>query len=310
MIDIQGGAAAEVSDAGVSSQRAQVVVRIQPVTRNQRALTVFAQKKVLFGAALLILMIGSTIFAPVLSQYDPDHQDVANRLRPPAWAGGTGDHPLGTDHLGRDMLSRIMFGGRISLLVGVSAVVLSGAIGVVLGLLSGFYSGRLDALLMRVADVQLAFPQLLLVLLVLVILGRSLAAIVAVLALADWVIYARLVRGRLLVERQKEYVDAARAAGATGSRIMFRHLLPNVAPLIIVVATLQVGLMILLESSLSYVGVGIEPPTSSWGRMLNDGQMYMAIAWWVSTLPGLAIVFTVLGVNFLGDGLRQGLGVE
>jgi peptide/nickel transport system permease protein len=163
---------------------------------------------------------------------------------------------------------------------------------------------------MRVADVQLAFPQILLVLLVLVILGRGLGAIVVVLALADWVIYARLVRGRLLVERQKEYVEAAEASGASNGRVMFRHLLPNVIPLIIVIATLQLGLMILLESSLSYVGVGIEPPTSSWGRMLNDGQLYMAVAWWVSTLPGLAIVFTVLGVNFLGDGLRQAFGVE
>jgi peptide/nickel transport system permease protein len=208
------------------------------------------------------------------------------------------------------MLSRIMFGGQVSLLVGASAVLVSGSIGVVLGLWSGFYGGRVDSVLMRVADVQLAFPQILLVLLVLVILGRGLGAIVVVLALADWVIYARLVRGRLLVERQKEYIEAAEASGASNGRVMFRHLLPNVIPLIIVIATLQLGLMILLESSLSYVGVGIEPPTSSWGRMLNDGQLYMAVAWWVSTLPGLAIVFTVLGVNFLGDGLRQAFGVE
>jgi peptide/nickel transport system permease protein len=275
-----------------------------------RVALVLSRKRVIFGAVLLAIMVGATIFAPWLTPYHPDQQDVTNRLRPPVWAGGSSDHPLGTDHLGRDMLSRIMFGGRISLLVGVAAVALSGTIGVVLGLLSGFHGGRLDAVLMRVADVQLAFPQILLVLLVLVILGRSLGAIVAVLALADWVIYARLVRGRLLVERQKEYVEAAAAAGATSGRIMVRHLLPNLAPLIVVVATLQVALMILLESSLSYVGVGIEPPTSSWGRMLNDGQPYMAIAWWVSTLPGLAIVFTVLGVNFLGDGLRQALGVE
>jgi peptide/nickel transport system permease protein len=276
----------------------------------EQTIKVFTQKKAVFGGLLLLLMIGATVFAPVLTPFDPDHQDIANRLQPPAWAGGSPDHILGTDHLGRDMLSRIMFGGRVSLLVGASAVLVSGTIGVVLGLCSGFYGGRVDAALMRVADVQLAFPQILLVLLVLVILGRGLGAIVVVLALADWVIYARLVRGRLLVERQKEYVEAAEASGANNGRIMFRHLLPNVTPLIIVIATLQLGLMILLESSLSYVGVGIEPPTSSWGRMLNDGQLYMAVAWWVSTLPGLAIVFTVLGVNFLGDGLRQGLGVE
>ncbi len=290
--------------AAMSRPPARISPRVRDLAR------ILSRKKVAFGAMLLLVMVGSTLFAPILSPYNPDHQDVANRLQPPAWAGGSAAHLLGTDHLGRDMLSRIMYGGRISLLIGISAVLVSGSIGVALGLLSGYRGGRTDAVLMRIADVQLAFPQILLVLLVLVILGRGIAAIVAVLALADWVIYARMVRGRLLVERQKEYVEAAVACGAPGGRIMFRHLLPNVAPIVIVIATLQLGLMILLESSLSYVGVGIEPPTSSWGRMLNDGQMYMAVAWWVSTLPGLAIVFTVLGVNFLGDGLRQALGVE
>lgn len=311
MIGVQGASSSALDAAALA------VVSTFPIESPNTTLAwwrsaarVLAQKKVAFGAVLLIVMVGSAIFAPVLSPYDPDQQDVANRLQPPAWAGGSSAHVLGTDHLGRDMLSRIMYGGRVSLLIGVAAVLVSGTLGVTLGLVSGFYGGRTDALLMRLADVQLAFPQILLVLLILVMLGRSVAAIIAVLALADWVIYARLIRGRLLVERQKEYVEAAEACGATGQRIMLRHLLPNVAPLIVVVATLQVGLMILLESSLSYVGVGIEPPTSSWGRMLNDGQMYMAVAWWVSTLPGLAIVLTVLGVNFLGDGLRQALGVE
>jgi peptide/nickel transport system permease protein len=268
------------------------------------------RRKVLIGALLLMVMVGSAVFAPVLAPYDPDHQDVASRLQPPVWAGGSVNHLLGTDHLGRDMLSRIMYGGRVSLLIGFSAVLISGTLGVTLGLVAGFLGGRIDTVLMRVADVQLAFPQILLVLLILVILGRSVGAIVIVLALADWVIYARLVRGRLLVERQREYVEAAQALGASRLRIMFRHLLPNILPIVLVIGTLQLGVMILLESSLSYVGVGIEPPTSSWGRMLNDGQMYMAIAWWVSTLPGVAIVLTVLGVNFLGDGLRQTLGIE
>lgn len=312
MIGVQEGAATALRST--SPQRARssgsVLSLIGPSRRLGQFASLFRQKRAVFGACLLIVMVGATVFAPLLSPYNPDHQDIVNRLQPPAWAGGSAQHLLGTDHLGRDMLSRIMFGGRVSLLIGVSAVLVSGTIGVLLGLFSGFHGGRVDAVLMRVADVQLAFPQILLVLLVLVILGRSLGAIVVVLALADWVIYARLVRGRLLVERQKEYVEAAESSGATGARIMFRHLLPNVSPLILVIATLQLGLMIILESSLSYVGVGIEPPTSSWGRMLNDGQMYMAVAWWVSTLPGLAIVFTVLGVNFLGDGLRQSLGVE
>jgi peptide/nickel transport system permease protein len=252
-----------------------------------------------------------TLAAPAVSPYDPDEQVLADRLLPPSWAaGGRADHLLGTDHLGRDMLSRIMFGGRISLLVGGLAVVLSGTLGVALGLLGGFYGGRLDGLLMRGADIQLAFPQLLLIILVLVVLGPNLLSVIVVLALADWVIYARLVRGRILTEKRLEYVEAARAIGAGGGRILFRHLLPNVANLIIVLATLQLGRMILLESSLSFLGIGVQPPTSSWGRMLNDGQAYMPIAWWVSTLPGFAIVFTVLGINFLADGLRGALRIE
>lgn len=275
-----------------------------------RGATVFRSKKVIFGAVLLLIMVGATLLAPLLSPFDPNEQVLSDRLVPPVWSGGEWSHPLGTDHLGRDVLSRIMYGGRISLLIGLAAVIVSGILGITLGLLGGFYGGRFDSILMRTADVQLAFPQILLVILILVILGRSLAAIVVVLALADWVIYARLVRGRLLIERQREYVEAARAIGATGPRIMFKHLLPNLASLIIVVATLQLALMILLESSLSYLGIGVEPPTSSWGRMLNDGQPYMAVAWWVSTLPGVAIVLTVLGVNFLGDGLREVLGIE
>lgn len=271
---------------------------------------VIRSKKVIFGTMLVVLMVGITVLAPLLSPFDPNEQTLDARLLPPAWSGGDWAHPLGTDHLGRDILSRIMYGGRISLLIGVSAVLVSGTVGIVVGLVCGFYGGRIDSLVMRAADVQLAFPQILLVILVLVILGRSLPAIIVVLAIADWVIYARLVRGRLLVERQREYVEAARALGASGARIMFKHLLPNMASLIIVIATLQLALMILLESSLSYLGIGVQPPTSSWGRMLNDGQPYMPVAWWVSTLPGLAIVFTVLGVNFLGDGLREALGID
>lgn len=265
--------------------------------------------RVVFGGLCLLVMTGVAILAPFLSPYDPDEQILADKLLPPVWAGGRPDHPFGTDHLGRDMLSRIMYGGRISLLVGVSAVLVSGTVGVIVGLLSGFYGGRLDTIVMRSADIQLAFPQILLVILILVVLGRSLLAIVVVLALSDWVIYARLVRGRILVEKHREYVEAARAIGASDTRILFRHLLPNVLPLIIVLATLQLALMILLESTLSFLGLGIQPPTSSWGRMLNDGQPYMAIAWWVSTLPGIAIVMTVIGANFLGEGLRERLGL-
>jgi peptide/nickel transport system permease protein len=280
------------------------------LARKRTMLRRVVRPRIVIGALLLLTMVAATALAPWLSPHDPNHQALTERLRPPAWAGGTATYLLGTDQLGRDILSRIMYGGRVSLLIGVSAVLVSGTLGIATGLLSGFYGGRIDAVAMRVADVQLAFPQMLLVILVLVMLGRSLAAIVLVLAIADWVIYARLVRGRLMVERQQEYVEAARAIGASNGRIIIRHLLPNVASLILVIATLQLALMILLESSLSYLGIGVQPPASSWGRMLNDGQPYMAVAWWISTLPGLAIVVTVLGVNLLGDGLREAFGIE
>jgi peptide/nickel transport system permease protein len=299
-----------MSDSSVFTLRRGEVTPTLGTGRRYAALKLLRRPKVVIGGLLLVLMVGITVFAPWISPHDPNLQVLTARLQPPVWSGGTWEHPLGTDNLGRDMLSRIMYGGRISLLIGVSAVLVSGSIGIALGLVGGFFGGRIDSLIMRGADVQLAFPQILLVILILVILGRSLAAIVVVLAIADWVIYARLVRGRLLVERQREYVEAAEAIGASSLRIMVRHLLPNLSALIIVIATLQLALMILLESSLSYLGVGVEPPTSSWGRMLNDGQPYMAVAWWVSTLPGVAIVVTVLGVNLLGDGLRETFGIE
>jgi peptide/nickel transport system permease protein len=299
-----------MSDSSVLTLRRGEVTPSLGTGRRYAALKLLRRPKVVIGGLLLALMVGITVLAPWISPHDPNLQVLTARLQPPVWAGGTWEHPLGTDNLGRDMLSRIMYGGRISLLIGMSAVLVSGSIGIALGLVGGFFGGRIDSLIMRGADVQLAFPQILLVILILVILGRSLAAIVVVLAIADWVIYARLVRGRLLVERQREYVEAAEAIGASSLRIMVRHLLPNLSALIIVIATLQLALMILLESSLSYLGVGVEPPTSSWGRMLNDGQPYMAVAWWVSTLPGVAIVVTVLGVNLLGDGLRETFGIE
>lgn len=279
--------------------------------RSSFRLSLMQNRRAAFGAGLLILIIGATLLAPMVSPHDPNQQVLSAKLTPPVWqGGGTWNHILGTDHLGRDILSRIIYGGRISLFIGAAAVLVSGSIGVFMGLVGGYFGGRVDALLMRGADIQLAFPQMLLVILILVIFGQSIMSIIVVLAVADWVIYARLVRGRLLTERRLEYVEAARAVGASNSRIIFTHLLPNLLPLIVVISALQFGVMILLESSLSFLGIGVQPPTSSWGRMLNDGQTYMSIAWWVSTLPGLAIVFTVLGTNFLADGLREALGIE
>lgn len=297
---------------GTREKNALSVVDAQAPGRSARLAKVLrSNKKLLVGLVLMLIIVGSVLLSPLLSPYDPADQELQDRLAPPVWAaGGTVDHLLGTDHLGRDMLSRIMHGGRISLLIGVGAVLLSGTIGVTLGLLSGFFGGRLDTILMRGADLQLAFPQVVFVILILVILGRSLTTIIVVIALSDWVIYSRLIRGRSLVEKQQEYIEAARAIGATNGRVLFIHLLPNLASLIIVVGTLEFGVMILLASSLSFLGIGVQPPTPAWGRMLSDGREYLAIAWWVSTLPGLAIALTVVAANFIGDGLQEALGIE
>jgi peptide/nickel transport system permease protein len=307
----------EQSSSALVSKRAESTARLTSGFAHARSsgfsafiAQLLKSKRALIGGFLILLIAGTAILAPVISPHDPASQTLQNILEPPAWSGGSTDHLLGTDHLGRDMLSRIMHGGRISLLIGASAVIISGTIGVTLGLLGGFVGGRVDTFFMRLADIQLAFPKLFLVILILVLFGRSIAAIIIVMAISDWVIYARVVRGKVLGEKELEYVLAARSVGASTQRLLFRHLLPNMIPVVAVVATLQFGIMIMLESSLSYLGIGVQPPTPSWGRMLNDGQVYMSLAWWPATLPGLAIVLTVVGINFLGDAIRDVLGVD
>jgi peptide/nickel transport system permease protein len=258
------------------------------------------------GLVIVILNMAVALLAPALSPHDPLDQDVAQRLLPPVWlAGGGPEHLLGTDQLGRDILSRIIHGSRISLLIGVLSVVLSLPIGVCLGLLAGYFGGRLDDITMRIADVQLAFPFILLALTIAGVLGPSPRNVVLILAIGGWVIYARLARGQVLSLREKEFIEAARSLGGGNLRILMMHVLPNVVSPIIVVGTFAVAQMILLESSLSFLGLGVQPPTPSWGGMLNDGRAYITVAWWLSTFPGAAIMLTVLGVNFVGDWLRD-----
>jgi len=238
------------------------------------------------GLVIVTLNVVVALLAPAISPHDPLDQDVARRLLPPAWlAGGGPEHLLGTDQLGRDILSRIIHGSRISLLVGLLSVVLSLPVGVCLGLLAGYFTGRLDDITMRIADVQLAFPFILLAITIAGVLGPSLRNVILILAVGGWVIYARLTRGQVLSLREKEFIEAARSLGGGSFRILFRHVLPNVASPIIVVGTFAVAQMILLESSLSFLGLGVQPPTPSWGGMLNDGRAYITVAWWLTTFP-------------------------
>jgi peptide/nickel transport system permease protein len=250
----------------------------------------------------------TAVAAPWLSPADPVEQAIGDRLKPPGWADPGGRvHVLGTDHLGRDLLARVVFGARPALLVGFAAVVISGVLGMLAGLLSGYFGGFVDDVLMRVADVQLAFPFILLAIAVIGVLGPSLLTIIAVIGVSSWVVYARVVRGAVLSLREREFVQAALALGGRDGRVVLRHIVPNVFTPWLVVATLDMARVIVIVSALSFLGLGVQPPTPTWGGMLADGRVYISTAWWLATFPGLAILVTVLGINLLGDGLRDTL---
>jgi peptide/nickel transport system permease protein len=262
----------------------------------------------LVGVVILLLVVGAAVAAPYVAPYDPARQRLLHRFTPPVWAkGGNPAYPLGTDQVGRDVLSRIIHGARISLLVGVSAVVVSLLVGVTLGLLSGFLGGRVDTVIMTVVDVTLSFPQILLALAFVAALGPSLITIIVVLGLTGWERYARVVRAEVLALREKEFVAAARALGIGSVRIVVRHLLPNTFSSIIVLSTLQVAQAILQEAALSFLGVGSGRTYPTWGLMISMGRDFVSVAWWLATFPGLAILATVLAINLVGDRLRDAL---
>lgn len=256
---------------------------------------------------MLVTMATAALFAPVVAPYDPEWQERGDRLVPPfSFSDETGRfYLLGTDPLGRDILSRVIYGARISLIIGFSSVAISAPIGVLLGLLSGYTNRWVDDVIMRIADIQLALPFILLPMVIVSVLGATMRNLILVLAIAGWVVYARVVRGQVIRLRQVEYIQSSKAVGCSGSRILFRHLLPNVLTPVIVLVTLGLAQMILLESSLSFLGLGIQPPTPTWGGMLNESRNYIAQSWWASVMPGIAIMMTVLSVNFLGDWLRD-----
>jgi len=266
------------------------------------------RRTALFGAVVVVLVLATALTAPWLSPYDPVAQDIGHRLKSPGWRDAAGGlHPLGTDHLGRDLLARVIFGARPALLVASAAVLISGVLGMGAGLLGGYFGGRVDDVLMRLADVQLAFPFILLAIAVIGVLGPSLPTIIVVIGVSSWVVYARVVRAAVLSLREREFVQAARALGGGDGRIVLRHILPNAFAPWLVVATLDMARVIVIESALSFLGLGVQPPTSTWGGMLADGRVYITTAWWLATFPGLAILVTVLGIQLFGDGLRDTL---
>jgi peptide/nickel transport system permease protein len=263
-------------------------------------------RKLALGAAMLLLVLLCGVFAQFLAPHDPLRQKLAAKLAPPmTYEQGFGWHVLGTDHFGRDILSRLVYGARVSLLITLTAILLSGVVGTAVGLVSGYKGGRIDDLLMRLTEVQLACPFILLALAVAAVLRPTLRNTIIVLAVSGWVIYAKVVRSRVLSLRESEFVVAARALGVSGARVVLRHLLPNLISTCIVLASVEAARMIILESSLTFLGLGVQPPNASWAGMLRDGKLYISSAWWYTTFPGLAIMMTVLGLNIVGDSLRD-----
>ncbi len=268
----------------------------------------FRKKAALLSALFIGLAVLCALFPQLIAPHDPYAQELVRRLKPPSFMDrGVEGFFLGTDHLGRDNLSRIIYGARITLLVSLLAVLVSAIFGIGAGLAAGFYGGRTDGVILRLIDMQLAFPVILLVIAVVAVVGPSLTNLIIIMGLSGWPRFARIVRGAVLSVRGLEYVEAARAIGANQLRVMMHHILPNILSAIIVYASFELARMILLEATLSFLGLGVQPPTPTWGGMISDGKKYISISWSVSLFPGLAIAAIILAFNILGDELRDAL---
>lgn len=293
--------ASEKVEAAVKSSTFEQTSRSKIILRK-----LLKSKTGLLGLIIVMVILITGILAPFIAPYDPNKIGTSSLLAPPMWLnGGSAGHILGTDNLGRDILSRIIYGSRISILVGVFSVLVAGVIGVTFGLLAGYYGGIMDHIIMRFVDSFLAIPTILFALVFLAVLDPGVLTLIFVIGMTKWVLYARLVRSETLSIKERDYVKAAKTTGVKNGTIIRKHILPNIFSSVIVISTLTVATTIITESSLSFLGLGIQPPTISWGIMLSEGRSHLATSWWLSTFPGLAITITVLGIIFLGEWLRD-----
>jgi peptide/nickel transport system permease protein len=259
--------------------------------------------KVIAGGVIVLVLIVVGLLAPLIAPYDPNAQNLSQALRPPSWLAGS--HVLGTDAVGRDILSRVFYGARVSLVIAVMVVIISGVFGLVLGAISGYFAGAVDFLIQKLVEVVWAFPPLLLAIAIMAFLGQGLENLILALVSQRWIAYCRVSRGQALSLRSREFVDAARSLGARHSRIITRHIMPNLFPSAVVIGTFSMASAIISEAALSFLGLGVPPEIPTWGSMLADGRTYISTSWWLALFPGLCIFFTVLGINLLGDGLRD-----
>ena len=293
-----GTKAAPISDARLQARERSIVFDLPRL--------LVKSPSGMLGFIIVVIIVFVAVFADFLIPCTPEEIDLLNMAQPPCWMeGGSMAHILGTDILGRDIFSRILVGSRVSLLVGVFSVAVAGIIGTILGLLSGYFGGWIDSVVMRFTDAFYSIPLTLFAMVMLTVMDPGVLTLVFVIGVTNWPFYARMVRSEVLGLKNKEYINAARTIGTSGGMIMVRHILPNILPTFIVVSTLSVASSILIEASLSFLGLGIQPPNVSWGVMLSDGRNYLATNWWMATFPGIAISLTVLGIMLLGNWLRD-----
>ncbi len=270
-----------------------------------KQLQLFKQPKIFVGTLIIAVLLVGGLFAPLIAPFDPNKQNLDLAMLAPQWLSGP--HVLGTDPLGRDVLSRLIYGARVSLIIGIAVALLSGFIGVTLGSVSGYFSGRTDLIIQKIVEVMWAFPPLLFAIAVIAFLGQSLVVLIAALVLQRWIPYCRVARAQALSLRARDFVEAARALGATDGRILVHHIVPNLIPTSLVIGTFAMAAAIISEASLSFLGLGVPRSIPTWGSMLSDARAHISTSWWLPVFPGLFILVTVLGINLLGDGLRDHL---